>query len=37
MLYLYKRAARTHADLNLGAFTPLYEVIPELHELGSTG
>jgi len=30
MIYKYKRAARTHAELNLGGFTPLIEAIPEL-------
>jgi len=30
MTYRYKRAARTHAELNLGALAPLDEVIPEL-------
>ncbi len=30
MIYRYKRQARTHAELNLGAFAPLHEAIPEL-------
>lgn len=30
MIYRYKRAARTHAELNLGGFLPLQEAIPEL-------
>ena len=30
MIYRYKRAARTHAELELGTFEPLYEAIPEL-------
>lgn len=30
MIYRYKRAARTHAELNLGGFLPLHEAIPEL-------
>jgi hypothetical protein len=36
MLYRYKRAARTAAELQLGDFAQLHEAIPELHELGST-
>lgn len=32
MIYAYKRAARTHAELNLGAFKPLWEAIPELRD-----
>ncbi len=35
MIYRYKRAARNHADLNLGGFAPLHEAIPELAKLGS--
>jgi excisionase family DNA binding protein len=34
MIYRYKRQARTHAELNLGGFTPLHQAIPEL--AGST-
>jgi len=34
MIYTYKRAARTHADLGLGGFRPLQEAIPELHAFG---
>jgi integrase len=30
MIYRYKRAARTVAELNLGALAPLNEAIPEL-------
>lgn len=30
MIYRYKRAARTHKELNLGSFDPLHEAIPEL-------
>lgn len=30
MIYLYKRQARTHAELNLGGFVSLVEAIPEL-------
>lgn len=30
MIYRYKRAARTHAELELGTFEPLCEAIPEL-------
>lgn len=30
MIYRYKRQARTHAELSLGGFMPLYEAIPEL-------
>ncbi len=30
MVYRYKRAARTHAELNLGALAPLDQAIPEL-------
>jgi integrase len=30
MIYRYKRQARTHAELNLGAFAPLHDAIPEL-------
>ena len=30
MIYLYKRQARTHAEINLGTLKPLYEAIPEL-------
>jgi excisionase family DNA binding protein len=30
MIYTYKRAARTFADLNLGGFVPLSEAIPDL-------
>jgi excisionase family DNA binding protein len=30
MIYTYKRAARTHAELSLGGFEPLQEAIPEL-------
>jgi integrase len=30
MIYAYKRAARTPAELNLGGFTPLCDAIPEL-------
>ena len=33
MIYKYKRQARTHAELNLGAFRPLHEAIPELVEV----
>jgi integrase len=33
MIYKYKRAARTHAELNLGALKPLHEAIPELAEV----
>jgi hypothetical protein len=32
MIYTYKRAARTLAELNLGGFTPLHEAIPELRK-----
>ena len=32
MIYTYKRAARTIADLNLGGFAPLHQAIPELRE-----
>jgi integrase len=32
MVYTYKRAARTFADLNLGGFFPLHEAIPELQK-----
>jgi excisionase family DNA binding protein len=32
MIYRYKRQARTHAELNLGAFKALHEAIPELAE-----
>jgi len=35
MVYLYKRAARAHAELNLGAFLPLHGAIPELSDVGS--
>lgn len=34
MIYGYKRAARMHQELNLGAFAPLAEAIPELRALG---
>lgn len=30
MIHRYKRAARTHAELNLGPLKPLHEAIPEL-------
>jgi hypothetical protein len=30
MLYLYKRAARTHAEAEFGVLVPLHEAIPEL-------
>src|SRR5690606_28601902 len=30
MIYRYKRAARTHTELALGALRPLHEAIPEL-------
>src|SRR5450432_1876935 len=33
MLYKYRRAARTHEELNLGPLTPLCEAIPELAQL----
>ncbi|MFO0564319.1 MAG: tyrosine-type recombinase/integrase [Polyangiaceae bacterium] len=33
MIYTYKRAARMHQELALGAFTPLHEAIPELRDL----
>ena len=33
MLYRYKRAARTHAEAELGALAPLWEAIPELKEM----
>jgi integrase len=33
MIYAYKRAARTHAELKLGGFTPMWEAIPELRTL----
>ncbi len=33
MLYRYKRAARTHAEAELGALSPLHEVIPEPVEM----
>lgn len=36
MIYRYKRAARTAADLQLGDFVPLHEAIPELRALGSS-
>jgi len=36
MIYRYKRAARSAADLQLGDFAPLHEAIPELRRLGST-
>ena len=29
MIYTYKRAARTHAELELGEFMPLHEAIPD--------
>ena len=34
MLYRYKRAARTHAEAELGPLVPLHEGIPELAEHG---
>jgi hypothetical protein len=30
MIYTYKRAARTHAELGLGSFVSLHEAVPEL-------
>ena len=33
MLYRYKRAARTHAEAELGVLAPLHEAIPELREM----
>jgi excisionase family DNA binding protein len=36
MIYRYKRAARSAAELQLGDFAPMHEVIPELRKLGST-
>ncbi len=36
MIYRYKRAARSAADLQLGDFAPMHETIPELRALGST-
>lgn len=30
MIYAYKRAARSHAELKLGEFVPLHDAIPEL-------
>ena len=32
MIYAYKRSARTHAELSLGGFTPMWEAIPELRD-----
>lgn len=37
MIYKYKRQARTHAELDLGAFKALHEAIPELSEKGAEG
>ncbi len=37
MIYRYKRASRTAAELGLGWFAPLDEAIPELHPKGGTG
>lgn len=36
MLYRYKRAARTHAEAQLGELTPLHEAIPELAKLAES-
>ncbi len=33
MIYAYKRAARTHAELELGGFMPMWEAIPELRSI----
>jgi len=33
MIYAYKRAARTHAELQLGGFKPMWEAIPELRSV----
>lgn len=32
MIHRYKRAARSHAELNLGPLVPLHEAIPELRD-----
>jgi hypothetical protein len=32
MIYAYKRSARTHAELSLDGFTPIWDAIPELHD-----
>jgi integrase len=37
MLYRYKRAARTHAEAELGALAPLHEAIPELRQMDAQG
>jgi len=36
MIYRYKRAARSAAELQLGDFAPRHDAIPELRALGST-
>lgn len=36
MVAVYKRAARSHVELQLGPFSPLYEAIPELREPADT-
>jgi hypothetical protein len=33
MIHRYKRAARTHAELNLGPLQPLHDAIPELADV----
>jgi len=33
MIYAYKRAARTYAELGLGGFKPMWEAIPELRSV----
>ncbi|HXS17828.1 MAG TPA: DNA integration/recombination/inversion protein, partial [Polyangiaceae bacterium] len=33
MLYRYKRAARTHAEAQMGSLRPLHEIIPELSQV----
>jgi len=37
MIYAYKRAARTYAELGLGGFVPMWEAIPELRASPTPG